>query len=109
MKGRMLIVTPTGSLPIKELDRYPDVEIFQKAVGGYIELIPYFNTIEWEGVLHQCFAFCDEQGKLKGKELNTPAIVLWKLALDRANRRMNDHLVGTIAIVWGDRKFMEEM
>jgi hypothetical protein len=123
----MLVIKGDNSIPttskITEFTKNPDSDVFHKAVGGYLELVPYFDTIHWDGELHQCVAFCDEEGKIKGKEFNITATLLWKLALERSGkwvgiestgnflevRPMPDYLVGDIAVVWGDKEFMDEL
>jgi hypothetical protein len=109
MKGTMLIISQDKTQnKLINLTR-PDSDEFHKAVGGWLELVPYFNTIVWDGKLHDCIAFCDEEGKIKGKPTNFPATILWKLAQGRVNREVDDFLVGNICVVFGDEEFMEEM
>ena len=85
----------------------PDLEHLQKAVGGSIQLIPYFNTIRIDGATHKCVAFCDEEGKLSAKSLNRMAQVFWELAAPSVAR--HDRLVGSIVVVWGDNNLMSEL
>jgi hypothetical protein len=124
MKGTILTIRSNSQrILTKDYSKYPDVKVFHDIVGGWLELVPFFDTIVWDAELHQCLAFCDEEGKLKNKPINMQATWLWKLALERSGRwtgikpvgnflqidAMPDHLVGDVAVVWGDREFMEEM
>jgi hypothetical protein len=93
----------------------PTLDELKAAIGGgYIELVPLFNTFERDGQLVDCVAFCDEEGKLKDMPINQEATVRWDAALRRAgypglikpDGRIADMLVGTIAVVFGDKRFM---
>lgn len=115
MKGTIVVISPKNEKTITELERQPNVSVYQKAVGGYIETVPYFDTYEHNGEVKTCIVFCDEEGKLKGKDYNLPATMLWRLSLERCGRWIpgllpdKDFLVGDIAIVFGDRDFMRRM
>lgn len=80
------IPAPCNSLPLEKL---------QQMVGGYIEVVPYFTSYEGE----RCIAFCDEEGKLKGKSVNAVATNLWYDQF--AEIAQADVLVGDIVIVQG--------
>jgi hypothetical protein len=54
------------------------LEDLQKAVGGYIEVIPRFTT--YEGL--RCIAYCNEDGKMMGLEHNIKATVAWHKSMD---------------------------
>jgi hypothetical protein len=58
---RVCVVSPEGL--ISELGVEPTLETFQQLVGGYIE------GITREGF----FAYCDEEGRLKNRAVNTVA------------------------------------
>jgi len=92
---------PTGS---------PSLEWLQKAVGGYIETVPFWNTYDDDGTTRGCVAYCNEEGKLDGLPANRLANQKWDEALKRrfpdAGQRL-DYLVGTIVVLVGDRRFRE--
>ena len=71
------------------------LDMMQKAVGGYIEVVPLFRKYDGE----KCVALCDEEGKLKRKQVNIKATQLWHDQL--GPRAAMDVLVGDILIVRG--------
>jgi hypothetical protein len=98
----MHIIHVDGTISIRNLDAAPDHKELHTAIGGYLELIPYLNNYKGQ----RCIAYCDEDGKMKGKPLNITACNLWDAAL-KGRSRAGDFLVGTIVILTGDREFME--
>ena len=91
---KMIILKVNGEK--EELDEVKvDLETVQKAVGGYIEAVPYFTEYEGE----KCQAWCDEGGKLKGYELNRDATLKWATQVEFPLR---DVLVGDIVILTGE-------
>ena len=112
MKGTALIYQPGVVAPeIVDLCSAQDVSslgFLQRHVGGFIEVIPHFVTIEHNGRTHRCVAFCNEDGKLLDLPPNPGADRLWQRALGyRLEGR--DYLVGTIVVVFGDQDFMAEL
>lgn len=103
-----LLITPAGSMVFAmDLNVLPDADLIRSAVGGPIETVPYFDTVEIAGHVYQCIAFCDEEGKLAGKPLNSPATILWRKSLNDAGMIINDYLVGDIFIVMGTSEELE--
>ena len=107
MRGTMVVIATNGDTNATVYDRALELEDLSKAVGGYIEIVPRFTSFSWHGSAERCVAFCNEEGKLNGLELNQVATLLWHSALGR--RSVNDVLVGPVAIVFGDTSFMEEL
>jgi hypothetical protein len=114
-KGTIVQLNPDGSRNEIAIDGPPTLDKLKDAIGGgYMELVPLFNSIEHGGAVVPCVAFCDEDGKLKHMPLNRPATALWQQALLRAGHpglitpdgKVADVLVGTIAVVFGDKRFM---
>src|SRR4051812_5605186 len=71
----------------------------QELVGGYIQLLPIGAPIVLDNV---CYSrgFCDEQGKLKERTMNTRATILWYGSLGLMEIGPNaDYLVGDILFV----------
>ena len=108
MKGKMLTYPAAGDVSEIELLTMPTLKQLQKAVGGFIEAVPRFDTIEYKGEKVPCIAFCDEEGKLKRKDINSKATQLWAEALGMTTRELfnNDVLVGDIVVLIGDEEFM---
>lgn len=102
MKGHITIIRADGTRTDEDHTAAPGLEYFQKIVGGYIERVPDF--VAFEG--RECFAYCDEEGKLKGKPTNEAATRAWEAG---SPYPVFDVLVGDIAIISGDHEFMEAM
>jgi hypothetical protein len=111
MKGTMLSISVGGGIKRTEFKMPISLDDLKAGIGGgYLEAIPYFDTYMDKGELVFCRAFCDEEGKIKEFDVNSTASIAWADALGRAGRpRLNDYLVGSIAIVFGDREFMAEL
>lgn len=111
MIGTFYRIPAAGDLHHKQLDRPPSIDELQEAVGGYIEVIPFFDSIAYAGVVMHCVAFCNEDGKREALPINDRANTLWHRALERNGMRqlMRDQLVGPIAVVFGDRELMAEL
>jgi hypothetical protein len=123
MNGAALLY-PVGNaeLGVEWMTHQPDLKFLQGAVGGYIQEIPLFNTIDFDGHIHDCVAFCNEEGKVDGLEFNIQATRLWNAAMRRIedkdgrllyphglflpNGELSDVLVGTICVLIGDRAFL---
>lgn len=59
----------------------PDYEQQKKAVGGFIETIPYFTKAIHQAVLYQRgTAYANEEGQLKGLPINRNAMALWRFS-----------------------------
>jgi len=108
MKGELLTLKPDGTRDKQPLTGEPGLDLLHDIVGGYIEVVPYFSTIEIDGVVHNCIAFCNEEGKFARPEplpLNARATDAWDSSMRRAGiptGAMPDHLVGNIAVIIGD-------
>jgi len=109
MKGTIISITPDFQRIITDCTEAVTLEQLREAIGGgYIELIPFFNNIEGtDGLIIRCVAFCDEDGKLKKLRFNEIATSLWRNAIRRNGHQSNDVLCGPVAIVFGDKEFME--
>jgi hypothetical protein len=125
----MLIFRPNNHEPeARAFTHAPDIGDLKDAIGGgWLEAVPGFASIEHDGALQRCVAFCDEEGKLdyrssgkaasKPDPVNSLATVLWDKALRRATHPglMNrggllaDHLRGDICVLYGDDEFMESL
>lgn len=118
MKGTMLILSPDGRITRTD---YGDVALpemldaMTKAVGGYIEKVPHFGSIEFDGAVRPCHVLCNEDGKLDRPAplpRNIHADALWAKALQRDFNVASpspDYLVGNIVILFGDDEFMEAL
>lgn len=110
MNGTMLIISPGGSIKTSPLTAAPDLERLQEELGGYLEQVSRFDTIMYHDKLRPCVAFCDEEGKLKGKKANIRATQMWTVALGRHGiPSPHDVLCGNVVIIFGDRELMDAL
>jgi hypothetical protein len=112
MRGTILQLKADGSRSTLSVVGPPTLDALQAAIGGgYLELVPQFNTLREGEHLIRCVAFCDEEGKLKNLPFNHQATTLWREAQQRAGGYglLSDVLVGSVAIVFGDRDFMGKL
>jgi hypothetical protein len=121
MKGTMLVFDPALIEPkVTAYRSAPDLLDLKNAIGGgYLEKVPMFTSIVHAGVLHDCVALCDEDGKSKGLPFNAIATARWEAACRREPAYAhllgmktllgNDYLVGPVVVLYGDRDFMGDL
>jgi hypothetical protein len=128
MQGKVYIFhpsTPDGVAETHILKKTPDLEYLRGAVGGHIEMVPYFSTYNTGTEIVGCVVFCNEEGKLHNLPVNIEATRQWDRALRRivrGDRRLyptgifdpktgdpSDVLVGSIIVVTGDNEFMGDL
>jgi hypothetical protein len=126
MHGYLIIFPVDGPSVVTELTKPPPLTQLQDAVGGFIEVVPHFTTLEWVGGEPvPCLAYCDEEGKLNDKPVNRGATWLWHQATLRitdedgkhpfprglldSHGKLVDILVGNICVVTGDAKLMARL
>lgn len=102
MKGEAVIYKTDGTREFLKFDKPIELAVLNKAVGGSIETVPYWN----EHLSRKCVAFCNEEGKLLGLPFNGKADLLWHI--DRSHA-VNDHLYGDVIVIMGDDEFMEAL
>lgn len=114
MNGTMTVYYP-GTPPERRITTYTKpipLDDIQQAVGGHIEVVPYWDR--FNGV--HCVVFCNEEGKLEGLPRNVYMTDKWEAYLktggmSRFDKDGNelDFLVGPIALITGDDDFMMEV
>lgn len=112
MHGTLLIYSPDGSCDALPLSAPPTSDQIHDIVGGYIELVPYFDTVKHDGEVHVCRAFCNEDGHRLELPYNVLATALWAAAIDRRyDHRLHDpeRLRGSIAVIFGDAELMRAL
>ena len=107
----LLVYHPDDCQPKSDqLYGLPSLAMLQQAVGGEIEVVPGFDSISREGIVHRCIAYCDKDGKQRGRTLNAWATALWHSALlrhgyerglRRADGTIADWLVGAVVVICG--------
>lgn len=119
MNGTMVILGADGGIRKMELTKADGIlPMLQEAVGGYVEVVPYFTGFPDEtGALQPCVAMCNEEGKLRGLPINQAATELWHqqlrsnppaLGMPLAGAKL-DVLVGNVLVIMGDDEFMAEL
>jgi hypothetical protein len=117
MRGTLLVFEPHALPQVREFSQPPGLEEVQAVVGGDLQVVPGFRTIRYGAVVMDCFALCNANGKHKGLAMNDLATIAWKEALQRAVEAglwrsevmPTDPLVGTVAVLFGDREFMDAL
>jgi hypothetical protein len=110
MKGQSTIYHPDGTQDIRPFrGESPSLDFLQQAVGGDIEVVPYFGTIEHGGKVVRCAVFCNEHGKMNRLPVNRPVTSLWQAAQQRSGVEIADRLVGRVVVLTGDDEFMEAL
>lgn len=110
MKGIAYLIPVDVEVPVVTyvLTERPKYEFLFQAVGGYIELVPEFDTY-----LHQrCIVWCNEEGKLKEMPVNHRATLAWNDAVGGrllpAGQPPLDVLVGDILVITGDDEILND-
>ena len=117
MRGTLLVFQPHAVPQVREFSHPPSQEEVQVVVGGDLQVVPGFRTIRYGAVVMDCFALCNANGKHKGLAMNDLATIAWKEALRRAidaglwrsEVMPTDPLVGSVAVLFGDREFMDAL
>lgn len=103
MKGTKTTYTADGYITKKYLHRAVTLDELQQNVKGYIETVPDFDTFDGK----KAVAFCNEEGKVNGLQINAAATALWKEQVKAKGYDLADALCGDVVILTGDAEFME--
>jgi len=117
MRGTLLVFQPHALPHVREFSQPPTLKEVQAVVDGDLQVVPGFCSIRYGDVVMDCVALCNANGKLKGLAMNDLATIAWKEALRRAVEAglwrsevmPTDPLVGTVAVLFGDREFMDAL
>ncbi len=108
MEVTLVTVKTTGEMTEQQID-VNDLKALQKAVGGYIEIVPYIDMFEYKGIIRKCIALCNEEGKLRDLPLNLTATRIWYGSMaNKGEPTTDDCLVGDVAFVFGSPEAMAE-
>lgn len=78
MTYHVLVIKATGDIVKTIQPKPPTYEQETKAVGGYIETIPYFTKMTHDGIAYtRGTAFANEEGMLRGMPMNLRAMDCW--------------------------------
>lgn len=79
MPYNIFVIYASGAVEHSMQNEAPKLAQLQKAVGGYIETVPYFTNFTHGGVKYQRGkAFANEEGLLKGLPFNNTATNAWR-------------------------------
>jgi len=108
VKGFITTIAVDGKTTSRELDKVPPLEVLREGVGGgHIEHIPYWDTIMLLDLPHPACAFCHEESKLNGMDVNWKATVLWHA--QAPHMAGQDVLCGPVVVLYGDPEFMADI
>jgi hypothetical protein len=122
MKGVLHIIPadPTAIRQRCEITVPPTAEELRKIIGGYIDVVHGFTSIDVYGDGHAmpCVAFCNEDGKRLELPVNWLATGMWHDALVRKGSRFGvlaegggyeNYLLGVIVVISGNSRLMDEL
>jgi hypothetical protein len=90
-KVKVLTVIHADGRPDTVTQEKDTLETLQKAVGGYIEAVPYFR--KYNGRV--ATVYCHDEGKILNFPINRKATAAWRAAYPDTT----DYLVGDILVV----------
>jgi len=103
MQGTFTIIKTNGdTITHPTVAKGPGLEQIQEAVGGWIEKVPFFDTYNNQ----RAVCYCNEEGKLDRLPYNEKATQLWQA---QNQNRLDDALVGDVAILSGDKEFIRSL
>jgi hypothetical protein len=109
IKGTLLLFKPREVQPIvHKIIAVPTVEQLRRMIGGFVELVPDFDSIEYDGEVRDCVVLCSECSKRERLPVNAHATVLWNRARRRRGHPPNpDFLAGPVVVVFDDSERIE--
>jgi hypothetical protein len=115
MQGTLHLIPADPGTPhqLTKFDRPVSLLELQATVGGFVETIPHFNSIQRNGDHVRCVAYRGTDARAEELSPNHWANLLWILSLRRIHGAEHPHqediLCGPILIVTGDPQFMESL
>lgn len=100
--GRLIIIPPHGEITDNRINAAPTLAELQHHVGGYVQIVPEFNTYD----KMNCEVYVNEEGLLIGQECNGRASDAYRQQLRGPYNSGFTNLVGPAVIVIGKRYFM---
>jgi hypothetical protein len=99
MPYKYITVDPDGKIECETHKKQPEWRAIQKYVHGPFQSVPYFSSMELDGVKYQRgAAYCNEEGWIKGLRPNPLASAMWMKACPKGDpERMQ--IAGTILFV----------
>jgi hypothetical protein len=79
MPYAVFIIRTDGRVEKTVQPKAPTYDQQTKAVGGFIETVPYFTKMTHDGVLYtRGTAYANEEGRLHGLPINRSAMTRWQ-------------------------------
>jgi hypothetical protein len=109
VNGTLLVYRPRRRTPdMADFAVEPSRAELERTVGGPLETVAGFLSVEYLGIVRRCVAFADADAKVKKAPLNVTATLLWDSALRRdfatsllrPNGARKDALFGTVAVLF---------
>jgi hypothetical protein len=96
---KYIIIKPDGTMSCETHKNKPDWREAGKYVGGYIQIVPYFSSLVYEGTKYnRGTAYCNENGWAEGLPNNPAAKEAWMKACPKGDpERM--YISGTLLFV----------
>jgi hypothetical protein len=86
MPYKYIILEPNGKITCETHKKLPDWKELQKYVDGLFQIIPYFSSMELDGVKYnRGTAYCNEEGWINGLPHNPLATILWQKACPKGD------------------------
>lgn len=101
MSYTVYLFKASGTVTKTQQDKKPTYDECVKAVGGYIETIPFFTKYDDR---IRGTAYANEEGMLKGLPLNKLAIKAWQESLVSGYDPSRTNLCGDIILYFKDPK-----
>lgn len=98
---KLLIMKVDGGSEIRDVSEGDAFHQVQWAVGGYAEPIVGWTALKINGEIQRGVAFCDEEGKIKGRGINVKATKIWYQKLKARGQSTADFLVGDVVFLFG--------
>ena len=101
---KILIMKVDGKSEIRDIGDDDTLHAVQWAIGGYAQPIPGWTALKVNGKIEKGIAFCDEEGKIKGRGINVKATKIWYHKLKTRGQSTTDFLVGDVVFLFGKEK-----
>lgn len=108
MPNVCVIAYADGDIDTIEMAEWPELDFIQEVVGGYFAIVPTSFQMEYdeswgdEAGTQDTVVYCNEEGMLKGLEVNRTTIA----EIINGERRGHPPLLGDLLIVSGDAEFL---
>jgi hypothetical protein len=87
----VFIIRANGTVEHSTQPKAPKLAQLQEAVGGWIETVPYFHKLQYNGQWYRRGrAYANEEGLLHGLPINQTASHMWKESFKHAYGLVGD-------------------